>query len=160
MATRLLRRLNAPKSLTASVTTLVEYHLRPATYGPDWTDSAVRRLMLEVGDDLDDLLDLVAADVTSAREQKQKAAARRVNGLRTHIVRLRSEEALNQLQSPLDGQQLMAMFGQPPGRWIATIKDHLRELVIDGDLAAGDVERATEIANEMVDSGLVDFGGR
>jgi len=160
MATRLLRRLNAPKSLTASVATLVEYHLRPATYGPDWTDSAVRRLMLEVGDDLDDLLDLVAADVTSAREQKQKAAAKRVNGLRAHIARLRSEEALNQLQSPLDGQQLMAMFGQPPGRWIATIKDYLRELVIDGDLTAGDVERATEIAQAMVDSGQVDFGQR
>jgi poly(A) polymerase len=160
MATRLLRRLNAPRSLTTSVANLVDHHLRPATYGPDWTDSAVRRLMLEVGDDLDDLLDLVAADVTSAREQKQKAAAKRVNGLRAHIARLRSEEALNQLQSPLDGQQLMAMFGQPPGRWIATIKDHLRDLVIDGELTAGDVERATEIAGEMVDSGRVDFGRR
>ncbi len=160
MATRLLRRLNAPKATTASVAKLVDYHLRPATYGPDWTDSAVRRLMLEVGDDIDDLLDLVAADVTSAREHKQKAAAKRVNGLRAHIARLRSEEALNQLQSPLDGAQLMTMFDQPPGRWIATIKNHLRELVIDGDLAPGDVERATEIANEMVDTGQVDFSPR
>jgi poly(A) polymerase len=116
--------------------------------------------MLEVGDDLDDLLDLVAADVTSAREQKQKAAAKRVNGLRAHITRLRAEEALNQLQSPLDGQQLMGMFGHPPGRWIATIKDHLRELVIDGELAVGDVERATEIARAMVDAGEVEFAGR
>ena len=156
MAKRLLRRLNAPKSTTDSVALIVADHLRPATYGPDWTDSAVRRLMLDAGDDLDDLLDLVAADVTSSREEKQRAADRRIRGLRAHVLRLRAQEALDQLQSPLDGTELMAMFDRPPGRWIATIKDHLRELVIDGELAPGDRVRATEIAREMMASGSAD----
>ena len=156
MAKRLLRRLNAPKSTTDSVALIVADHLRPATYGPDWTDSAVRRLMLDAGDDLDDLLDLVAADVTSSREEKQRAADRRIRGLRAHVLRLRAQEALDQLQSPLDGTELMAMFDRPPGRWIATIKDHLRELVIDGELAPGDRVRATEIAREMMSSGSAD----
>jgi poly(A) polymerase len=150
IARRLLRRLNASKAMTDSVALLVAEHLRPATYGQDWTDSAVRRLMLDVGADLDDLLDLVAADVTSAREDKQQAAARRVNGLRTHIDRLRDQEALDQLQSPLDGEALMAMFDRPPGRWIAVVKDHLRELVIEGELAPGDTTRATEIAHQLM----------
>jgi poly(A) polymerase len=158
MAKRLLRRLNAPKSTVDSVAMIVSEHLRPATYGPDWTDSAVRRLMLDVGDDLDDLLDLVAADVTSAREEKQQAAERRVRQLRAHVTRLREQEALDQLQSPLDGTALMEMFDQPPGRWIAEIKDHLRELVIEGQLAPGDTARATDIARDLVASGTIAFG--
>jgi poly(A) polymerase len=160
MAKRLLRRLNAPKSTVDSVALIVAEHLRPATYGPDWTDSAVRRLMLDVGDDLDDLLDLVAADVTSAREEKQQAAERRVRGLREHVTRLQEQEELDQLQSPLDGTELMAMFDHPPGRWIAEIKSHLRELVIDGELAPGDTTRATDIARQLVESGAITFSNR
>lgn len=160
IAKRLLRRLNASKATTDSVALLVDQHLRPATYGPDWTDSAVRRLMLDAGDDLDDLLDLVAADVTSAREEKQQAAQRRIRKLRAHVARLRAQEALDQLQSPLDGEALMAMFDRPPGRWIATIKHHLRELVIEGDLAPGDTDRATKIARELVENGTIDSSAR
>jgi poly(A) polymerase len=152
---RLLRRLNASNATVKSVMAIVEMHYRPETYGPDWTDSAVRRLMLEIGDDLDDLLDLAASDVTSAREHRQRAAARRISGLREHIARLRTQEALDELQSPLDGTALMAMFDRKPGPWIATIKNHLRELVIDGELTRNDVERATEIAREMMASGEI-----
>jgi len=47
----------------------------------------------------------------------------------------------------------MAMFNRPPGRWIAEIKEHLRELVIEGELAPGDTERAAMIVRELVDSG-------
>ena len=111
--------------------------------------------MLDAGDDLDDLLDLAASDVTSAREQRQRAAAQRIDGLRRHIERLNAEHELAQFESPLDGTELMAMFDRPPGRWIATIKDHLRELVIDGDLAPGDTRGAEEIARAMVESGGV-----
>ena len=126
----------------------------------NWSDSAVRRLMLEAEGHLDDLLDLAAADVTSAREAKQRAAASRVAGLRAHITRLETEHALDQLQSPLDGVALMAMFDRPPGRWIAILKDHLRELVIDGDLAPGDIERATALARDLVASGAIDLDPR
>lgn len=156
IAGRLLRRLKASNATVKSVMTIVDLHYRPETYGPDWTDSAVRRLLLEVGDDIDDLLDLAAADVTSKNEYRQRAAARRILGLREHIARLQEREALNELQSPLDGNALMAMFDRKPGPWIATIKDHLREMVIDGTLAAGDTEAATKIAQELVASDAVD----
>lgn len=152
LAGRLLRRLNADKATQKAVRRLVELHLRPASYDiATWTDSAVRRLALEADDVLPDLLDLAAADVTSARADKQRAAARRVQGLRDHLDRLEHEVALAQLQSPLDGNALMAMFDRPPGRWIAEIKDHLRELVIEGDLAPDDIDAATRIAHELLD---------
>jgi poly(A) polymerase len=151
LASKLLRRLKADKRTHQHVRKLVDLHLRPASYDEEtWTDSAVRRLALEAGDVLHDLLDLAAADVTSGRAHKQRAAARRVQGLRDHIARLEEQQALAGLQSPLDGNQLMAMFDRPPGRWIADIKDHLRELVIDGELASDDKERAATIAHELI----------
>jgi poly(A) polymerase len=110
----------------------------------------VRRLALEAGPVWDDLLDLAAADVTSGRERKQQEAARRVAGLRQHFLRLQSEAELARLQSPLDGNDLMRMFALPPGPWIKRVKDHLRELVIDGDLAPGDRDTAARIARAIV----------
>jgi poly(A) polymerase len=153
IAGTLLRRLNADRKTIRDVCRMVEYHLRPAGYNTaTWTDSAVRRLALEVGDLMPDLLDLVAADVTSAKAYKQRAAAARVQGLRDHLARLEEQAALDELRSPLDGNDLMAMFDRPPGRWIAEVKDHLRELVIEGDLVPGDTEWAAAIARELVEA--------
>lgn len=154
LAERLLRRLGADKLTTQRVARLVELHARPESYEPDWTDSAVRRLALEAGDVLDDLLDLAAADVTSGREQRRRLAAERIGALREHIARLEAERALAQLQSPLDGNELMALFDRPPGRWIAQIKDHLRDLVIDGELAPDDKAIAERIAREYLSPDL------
>jgi poly(A) polymerase len=150
LATAVLQRLGADRKTTESVARLVELHLRPAAYDVDWTDSAVRRLMLEAGDDLPDLLDLVGSDITSANERKVKQAQRLMDALRNQIARIESESALAELQSPLDGDELMRMFNQPPGRWIADVKDYLRELVIDGELGIGDKAQATVLARTFL----------
>lgn len=151
IAHQLLRRLKADKATRIAVARLVEMHLRCASYDAGtWTDSAVRRLALEAEGIFPDLLDLAAADVTSARAYKQRAAAARVQGLREHVARLEAEHALAQLQSPIDGNELMRMFDRPPGKWIAEVKDHLRDLVIEGELAPDDRERAATIARQLV----------
>ncbi len=150
LATKVLTRLNADRATQASVRRIVELHGRPETYDESWTDSAVRRLMLDAGDDLDDLLELAVADVTSARPEKQHLARRRIDALRKHIARLEEERALEEYQSPLDGQELMARFERPPGKWIGVIKDALREMVIDGELDPDDKEGATAIAKAML----------
>jgi poly(A) polymerase len=150
MARRTMRRLTQERNLTKRVSRLVDLHLRPAGYDDSWTDSAVRRLMVEVGDELDDLLDLAAADVTSARIERQRNAAERNRGLREHIGKLREEAELEQLQSPIDGNELMEAFDRKPGRWIAIVKYQLREMVIDGELKHDDKQRALEIAHQLV----------
>jgi poly(A) polymerase len=150
LAFRLLTRLHADKSLRSSVRKVVELHGRPESYDESWTDSAVRRLALDAGDDWDDLLDLAASDVTSARERKQLEAERRVSTLRGHFARLQAEADLAKLESPLDGNDLMQIFAMPPGPWIKRVKDHLRELVIDGELKPDDRDTATRIARELV----------
>lgn len=152
LARKLLRRLKADRATEATVARLVDLHGRPESYEPDWTDSAVRRLALDAGDDLPDLLDLAAADVTSGREEKRQLAAARVDALRRHLARLEAERALAEYRSPLDGDALMALFDRPPGRWIAVVKDHLRELVLDGVLAPDDTDRAAAIAADLLAS--------
>jgi len=152
LARKLLARLKQEKDLQRRVSLMVAMHLRPSSYDPDWTDSAVRRLALEAGDTFADLVDLAAADVTSGREHRRRAAARRIEGLREHFARLEAQHALDQLQSPLDGHDLMAMFDRPPGRWIAVIKDRLRDLVIDGDLDPDDRETAVKLAREWIEA--------
>ena len=150
IALRLLTRLNADKGLRATVSTLVALHGRPAAFDADWTDSAVRRLALDAGPVWADLLDLAAADVTSGRERKRVEAARRVAALRARFDRLQAEAELAKLDSPLNGNDLMQLFARPPGPWIKRVKEHLRELVIDGDLAPDDREAATQIAQRLV----------
>jgi poly(A) polymerase len=143
-----LSRLNADRALRSSVRTLVALHGRPAAYDPTWTDSAVRRLALDTGDSWEDLLDLAAADVTSAREQKRIAASHRVTGLRTRFRDLQEQMELARLESPLDGNDLMRIFDRPPGPWIKEVKNHLRELVIEGVLSPDDRDGASRIARE------------
>jgi poly(A) polymerase len=150
LADRALRRLNADRALRSSVRTLVALHGRPAAYDPSWTDSAVRRLALDTGDAWDDLLDLAAADVTSGREQKRMAASRRVTGLRTRFLHLQAQMELARLESPLDGNDLMRIFDRPPGPWIKRVKNHLRELVIEGQLLPDDQDGAVRIARALL----------
>lgn len=150
IARRALRRLKQERALIDRVAQLIELHLRPAGYEESWTDSAVRRLVFESGDLLDDLLDLVAADVTSARPERQREAARRMQSLREHITRLREQHELDQLQSPLDGHELMEIFQRSPGRWIGGVKDYLRDMVLDGTLEPGDKAIALEEARRWM----------
>ncbi|MBA2521167.1 MAG: HD domain-containing protein [Chloroflexia bacterium] len=150
LAGRLLRQLKADKATIQAVERLVELHGRPATYDTEWSDSAVRRLALDAGDGWDDLLDLAAADVTSGREHRRQLAGRRIQQLRAHFDRLQAEADLAELQSPLDGTELMALFGRGPGAWIKPVKDRLRDLVIDGEIKPDDKVAAERIARELV----------
>lgn len=150
IAQGMLSRLRLERELVSAVRMLVELHGRPSQYGPDWTDGAVRRLMLDTGPWLDDLLDLARADVTSARPGVRRRAQERIDGLAAHCARLLAEQELAKLQSPLDGNALMALFDRRPGPWIRPLKDHLRGLVIDGLLAHDDVAGATAEARRWM----------
>jgi poly(A) polymerase len=152
MARRILADLKASSELIDRVGRLVGLHLRANAYAGEWTDSAVRRFVLDVGEDLlEDLLQLSRADVTTGRVERRVAIARSVAELERRIKELRSQEDFARIVSPLDGSDLMQLFGRPPGRWIQPIKDQLREMVIEGELAAGDKEAALPIARRLLE---------
>ena len=152
---RRLRALGMTKETAGPIVLLVALHLRVNSYEQEWTDSAARRLARDAGEQFDRLLDLSRADVTSARPAQVERALRRVDALAAHVEALRAEE--NRPRSPIDGAELMELFGRPPGRWIATVKDHLAALVGAGDLAPDDTGSARTIAERLVAE--IDGGG-
>ena len=148
MSRAILARLRLDHRTTDVVAKLVRMHLRANQYDETWTDGAVRRLMREAGDDLWRLFDLSRADVTSHRPVRVEAALARVQALEERCRALAEREAVEALRSPLDGHDLMELFGRPPGPWIRPVKDYLLGLVIDGELGQDDKERAKELARE------------
>jgi len=150
MARRILAGLKLDTSTIDRVGLLVGLHQRANTYEDDWTDGAVRRFMREAGDALDDLLDLSAADVTSRRPDRIRAAAGRVVALRERIAAVRAREDVAKLASPIDGNELMALAERGPGPWIRPIKERLLAAVLDGELAPDDRAGATELARRLL----------
>lgn len=155
MARDILKRLHFDRDFIESVSRIVRLHMRANSYLPEWTDGAVRRLMLESGDVLPDLLDLSRADITSYRADKVSRAVARVNELEERCQRLKEEAERVPIKSPLDGKELMALFDRPPGPWLRPIKDHLLSLVIDGVLSPDDKEEAARIARAYLESEAV-----
>ena len=151
MARDILKRLHFDRDFIDSVSRIVRLHMRANAYTPDWTDGAVRRLMLDSHDDLADLLDLSRADITSYRVDKVSRAAARVVELAERCQRLKEEAERVPLKSPLDGNELMALFGRGPGPWLRPIKDHLLGLVIDGVLSPDDKGEAARIAQGLME---------
>jgi poly(A) polymerase len=151
MARDILKRLHFDREFIHSVSRLVRLHMRANAYTPEWTDGAVRRLMLESKDNLADLLDLSRADITSYRTDKLARASARVAELAERCQRLKEEAERVPLKSPLNGKELMELFDRGPGPWLRPIKDHLLGLVIDGALSPDDKEEAARIARTLLD---------
>jgi poly(A) polymerase len=150
MSRRILGRLRYDRDLIERVSHLVAMHQRINNYEGDWTDGAVRRFMREADTALDDLFRLSRADLTTRREEKRRAAIRRLEELRARCDAIRAQEDVAKLRSPLDGNDLMELFDRPPGPWIRPIKDHLLGLVIEGQLAQDDRATAERIARELM----------
>jgi poly(A) polymerase len=150
MARDILKRLHFDRDFIENVSRIVRLHMRANAYMPEWTDGAVRRLMLESGNVLPDLLALSRADITSYRVDKVERAAARVKELEERCQRLREEAERVPIKSPLDGNELMNLFQRGPGPWLRPVKDHLLGLVIDGALSPDDKDTAAEIAREFL----------
>ncbi len=158
MARDILKRLHFDHNFIDSVSLLVRLHMRANAYSSEWTDGAVRRLMLESGDNFADLLELSRADITSYRTDKVNRAEARVSELAERAQKLREDAQREPLKSPLDGNELMEMFHLGPGPWLRPIKEHLLGLVIDGVLSPGDKAGAAKIARELLNKEEEQYG--
>ncbi|MDQ3703209.1 MAG: CCA tRNA nucleotidyltransferase [Chloroflexota bacterium] len=150
MARVILRRLHLDSQFIERVAKLVRMHLRVNSYDSTWTDSAVRRLMREAGDELEPLIHLSRADVTSYRQDRVRAATMRADEFARRCQELLAQEDVAKLHSPLDGNELMTLLNRPPGPWIKPIKEYLLDLVLDGELDQDNKDRATELAREFI----------
>jgi len=150
MAKDVLTRLRCGSELIERVTKLVRLHQRINLYESDWTVGAVRRFVREAGDELPLLFALSRADITSQREAKVAARMALVRELEGRVERLRAEEETEKIKSPLDGNELMAIFGRGPGPWIKEVKERLLNAVLDGEISPGDKAAAEALAREFL----------
>ena len=127
IARQRLRDLRYPKSVVADVGQLVFLHLRPHTFKMGWTDSAVRRYVRDAGALLEDLNQLVRCDVTTRNKGRAREIQDRIDELEDRIADLREKEHLESLRPPINGNDVMAYLGIPPGPLIGVIMDVLTE---------------------------------
>ena len=120
------------------VSTLVELHLRFHTYKMGWTDKAVRRYVRDAGPLLDRLNVLTRADCTTRNPQKARALGRRMDELEQRITELRAQEELDALRPELDGREVMARLGIPPGPEVGRALAFLLDLRLDEGLLGPD----------------------
>ena len=146
MARDILQRLRFDNRLNDRVTHVVRLHMRTNSYNQDWTDGAVRRFIREAHEDHGTLIALSRADITSYRPRRVEAGLAQVAELEARCETLQAEHDVQTLDSPLDGHHLMELFSRPPGPWIKPIKQHLLDLVLDGEMDPQDIEAAKRAA--------------
>ena len=135
MIDRICRDLKLPNEVREYSKKLTRLHLRPiALASEEVTDSAIRRLLIEVEDDLDDLMILCRSDITSNNPDKVKRYNENFDRVIEKIKTVQERDKLRKFQSPVRGDEIMDFFDLEPGPAVGYIKDNIEEAILDGEI--------------------------
>jgi poly(A) polymerase len=156
MTPSIFKRLKLPMNDRMEfVQNLVRLHLRPIPLSKEVTDSAIRRLLFDAGDDIDALMKLCRADITSKNLDKVSKFLKNFDLVEQKIAEVEAKDHIRNFQPPVTGDEIMKLYNIPPGRIIGEIKEQIKEAILEGDIRNDKDEAMALLTKIASEKGLV-----
>ena len=133
MAEKIFKRLHLSQDKATYVSKLIALHLQPISLVDEAvTDSAIRRLLFNAGNELEDLFILVEADITSRNKEKVQRYLKNFDELKKRILEVEEKDRIRNFQPPISGEEIMTMFNIPPSPLVGQLKSSIKDAILDG----------------------------